>query len=103
MKKEELIKENEKLKKENKLLNRTLEDFEAEELETTKKFIKEMKRMSILDSVFSFLLLATIIAVLVYSISYSINQTKTRQMINNAEACIEINDDIYCKIEVKND
>lgn len=98
MKKEELIKQNEKLILDNQELRKELNDVKP-----FNEAIKLDHKRYIVDIIINILLLITIIGIFCDTIFTAIDNKKTRDMINNAEACIEINDDIYCKLEVKND
>ena len=95
MKKEELIKENEKLQRKVEIL--------SNERDYLRKLRENDTKRLIVGTVGDILFIALIIMLISNSIITTNENRRTRDMINKAEACVEINDDIYCKLEVKND
>ena len=100
MKKDELIKLNEKLTIENNIL---WEDIKG--LQCDIKILKDRKKLEkikcIVGVLGDLLFLALVIMLISNTIITTSENKRTREMINNADACIKINEDIYCTIETE--
>ena len=97
MKKEDLIKENEELKEENQELQKINECYNEMIIETINKERIQHTIKNILDTI----LIALFVYMAIIITMNTIGIWRTNQKIKDTDNCIEINDKIYCNMEVK--